>query len=101
MGVHTEKGRVVYNRKKHEFTNKDLERIGKKIGAAREKISLRGITLKEFVGELFTWISENPFVVVLESVFTAKGDTFTVQARFGSRDDEPDSDSIIIIVEKD
>jgi hypothetical protein len=32
MGIHTEKGRVVYARKKHIFTVRDIIRIGKKSG---------------------------------------------------------------------
>lgn len=36
-GIHTRAGRVVYDRKKHKFTARDLQRIWKKINPELEK----------------------------------------------------------------
>jgi len=59
----TNKGRVVYDRKKHEFTIRDMERIWRKLGEKprprsenREFLTL----LRNLLLEMIRWLADNP-----------------------------------------
>lgn len=67
----TNKGRVVYDRPKHEFTIKDLERIWRKLGQkprGREENREFLRVLKNLLLEIIRWLSDNPEVALSLSV---------------------------------
>ena len=78
---------------------RDLERIGKKVGAPSTKISLQGITTREFLNQLWTWITENPLLQLLDQTLLNPDASLSIQTVRQPWSDRPNVSAIIIIVE--
>lgn len=64
-GIHTRDGRVVYDRKKHEFTIRDVQRIVEKVSLPQERERIDDDqrffqVLWEIVFKILDWAASNP-----------------------------------------
>ena len=67
----TNKGRVVYERKKHEFTMRDIERIWKKVSKTRKSPDENREFFDDLMSlliEMVRFLGENPNIAVSVSV---------------------------------